>query len=401
MNIFGLGGVHHSQPQQTDSASSSSAVASPEPSGRRLQRQDALPTNNRYHASQLPGTPQRARLAARYAPQASSSSTAGSEHAGPSMALSRQPGQRENRALASFHHQMQQSAKITRGDPLPEQLEMVPKRLQQKIDSVNLPQLKKLNKDLYNYGKKATELAKAGSAANCDLMTMDIELLPLLADAENVRNPGLNLHTFKNPQECYQAIKDQYKSVQDSKQPLNMRAIYPPVKYTTQHQIALDIQLKPGHRPSIIAIESSLSNLAGPIKMELQGNLRGAKIQILENSIQKSQWDCSMYALSNALKSFKHFDDYTARLHNGEQGVPIPAEFLKHSQSKTYIEGHPHQDSVVTKDKGGLHAETLLHRNLAYRVERDDIAYSTSIEGFRLQEIQRAGEFLVAQKHKR
>ncbi|MEW5289751.1 hypothetical protein ABW286_11245 [Erwinia papayae] len=108
-----------------------------------------------------------------------------------------------------------------------------------------------------------------------------------------------------------------------------------------------------------------------------------------------------MFALSNALKSFKHHDEYTSRLHSGEEGVRPPPEFLKHTQSKTRVENGQHQNSIVTKDKGGLHAETLLHRNVAYRAQRFNKAYSTSIEGFRFQEIARAGEFLAAQRGKK
>ncbi|WP_168400951.1 YopJ family acetyltransferase [Erwinia amylovora] len=392
MNISGLRGGYKSQAQQADNASSSSTQGSPAPTGRRLQRQDALPANYRYHASQMPATPERARVAARYASQASSS-------AGPSISLSRQSGHRENPSLARFHETMQQSPKMSRGDPLPEKPEIVPKRLQEKIDSVNLPRLNKLDKNLYEYGKMATELAKEGSGSSVALMRMDKKVLPLLADAENARNPGLNLHVYKRGEECYQAIKEQHKIVQQSGQPKTMRALYPPFIGMPDHHIALDIHLRPGHRPSIVGFESALGHMVDHIRQGIAQGLRGAKVHMVGNRIQNSEWDCIMYSLNNALKSFKHHDEYTARLHKGEK-IPVPAEFFKHAQSKSMVEGLPHQDAIVTKDKGGLHAETLLHRNLAYRADRFDHACNTSIEGFRMQEIQRAGEFLSAQNRK-
>lgn len=395
MNISGLRGGQRSPSQQTDGASSSSTRATPEPSGRRLQRQDALPVNNRYHASQTPATPAHARVAGRYNAGASASAA----HAGPSLSLLRQNGHRENPSLARFHDAMQQSPKMSRADPLPEKPEVVPKRLQEKIDAISLPRLKKLDNTLYEYAKMATELAKEGSGSSSALTRMDKKVLPLLADAENARHPGLNLHVYKKGEECYQAIKDQHKSVQQSGQPKTMRAVYAPFKGMPDHHIALDIQLRPGHRPSIVGFESALGHMVEHIKQGIAEGVRGAKVHMVGNSIQNSHWDCTMYSLNNALKSFKHHDEYTAHLHKGEK-VPVPAEFFKHAQSKSSVEGKPHQDAVVTKDKGGLHAETLLHRNLAYRADRFDRAYSTSIEGFRMQEIQRAGEHLAAQKHK-
>ncbi|MFB5171459.1 YopJ family acetyltransferase [Erwinia amylovora] len=401
MKLSGLSSGQKSPAQQTDQASSSSTRPSPPPAGRRLQRQDALPTNIRYHAIQVPGTPDRARVATRNASEASSSAAPASEHAGPSMALSRQFGNRESPALARFHDALQQSPKTLRANPAPEKPEKVPDRLQQKADAINLPQLKKLDKSLYEYAKMATELIKEGAGPDGDLTAMDRKLLPLLADAENARNPGLNLRTFHKTDECYQAIKAQNKKVQESRQPMSMRAIYPPMRGMSDHRVALDIQFRPGHRPSVVGYESAPGYLAEHLKYGLEHGLRGAKVQVVENTIQNSVRGCSMFALNNALKSFKHQDEYTARLHSGEKQVPIPAEFFKHAHSKTLIEGHPHKDAIVSKDKGGLHAETLLHRNLAYRADRTNHSYSTSIEGFRLQEIQRAGEFLAARKQRK
>ncbi|UWS29870.1 YopJ family acetyltransferase [Erwinia pyrifoliae] len=401
MNVSGLRAGQRSPSQQADHAPSSSTQASPAQTGRRLQRQDALPANNRYHASQTPATPDRARAAARYASGASSSAAPAAGPAGPSMALSRQHANRENPTFARFHDAMQQSPKMLRASPVPEKPEKIPERLQQKADAIDLPGLKKLDKSLYEYAKLATELVKEGAGPDNDLADMDRKLLPLLADAENARNPGLNLRTFKSSEECYRAIKDQNKSVQQSRQPMSMRVLYPPLKGARDHRVALDIQFRPGHRPSIVGFESAPGNLAELLQHELEHALRGAKVQVVENTIQNSLRGCSMFALNNGLKSFKHHDEYTARLHSGEKQVPVPAEFLKHAHSKALVEGHRHQDAIVSKDKGGLHAETLLHRNLAYRADRINHSYSTSIEGFRLQEIQRAGEFLAARKQRR
>ena len=391
MNLFGISSGSKSPLSHTSEASTSSSAPAASPAGRagQLQRQQALPLNSRYHATVQPASPERARARL----------TLGAASAEPAVGgLTRQSAQRENPQLASFHQQMQNSPKMSRADPLPPAPERLPARLQQKIDALSLPTLKKLDKALYEYGRMATDLAKEGSGSNALLTRLDKKLMPLLAATENARNPGLNLQVFTNGEACYQAIRVRHQQVKASGQPVTMRAIYPPFKGAPDHHIALDIQLRPGHRPSVIGFESALGHMMGSMKDAISQGLGGAKVQMVGNLIQSSQWDCAMYSLSHALKSFKHYDDYSARLHAGERGVPLPPEFLKHSQSKSHVEGRPQQDSIVTKDKGGLHAETLLHRNLAYRAQRFERAYSTSIEGFRMQAIRRAGEFLAEQR---
>ncbi|AMG56656.1 YopJ family acetyltransferase [Pantoea vagans] len=407
MNIFRAITGNKSPSQQPERTPTASPQASPLPAGRagRLQRQNAMSPDVRYNASATQSTPDRARATTRHRGEASSSSAQsageGSMSTGSSLGLIRQSGRRENTELVQFHDMMQSSSKMSRSDPLPQNPERLPGRLQQKMDTVNLPKLKKLDKDLYDYAKLATDLVKDNSGTNVLLTRLDKKMMPLIADAENARHPDLNLHVFKGPDECYKAIKEQNKQVWNSRQPGNMRVVFAPAKGMPDHHIALDIQLRPGHRPSIVCFESALGNMMDPIKQGIEQGLKGARVKMVGNFIQASSWDCAMFALNNALKSFKHYDDYTSRLHAGEQNVPKPSEFFKHAQSKSHIEGGPRENDIVSKDKGGLHAETLLHRNLAYRAQRFDKAYSTSIEGFRFQEIERAGEYLAAQRGRR
>lgn len=394
-------------PERTPTASplaSPLASPSPPPAGRagRLQRQNAMPPNVRYNATSTPSTPDRARATSRHGGEGSSSSAHSAGQTSSSTGgLIRQSGRRENSELAQFHAMMQASPKISRNNPLPENPERLPGRLQQKMDTINLPQLKKLDKGLHDYAKMATDLVNENSGSNALLTRMDKKMLPLIADAENARHPGLNLHVFKGPDECYAAIKEQNKQVWNSKEPKNMRVVFAPAKGMPDHHVALDVQMRPGHRPSVVCFESALGHMMEPMKQGIEHGLKGAKVKIVPNLVQDSQWDCAMFALNNALKSFKHHDDYTSRLHAGEQNVTKPSEFIKHAQSKGHIEGGPRENDIVSKDKGGLHAETLKHRNLAYRAQRYNKAYSTSIEGFRFQEIARAGEFLAAQRGKK
>lgn len=425
MNIFSMTGQHSNAPHDTnpDTTSSSQAAESSQKSslqkgrGRRLERQNQISLTNRYSSHQLSSTSDQARAAGflrgKGSPNAGPSSSAANQapdsarhtvsrpSALPRSSLQRQNANRESPALTGFYTAMLNSNKASRSDPIPDAPEPLPKRLQQKMSELDLPHLKKLNKDLYNYGKLVIQAAKEGRGIDSEISAMDKKLLPLIADAENSRNPGLNLRTFNTSQECYNTIKDQHRLSRQSNQAINMRAVYPPFKGTPDHRIALDIQFRPGHRPSIIAFESSSFTILGPLKQSLSEELPGTKIRIVGNIIQNSNWGCVMFSLNNALKSFKHFDDYTSRLHQGERNIPLPAEFQKHAHSKSYIQGHSKKDNIVTKDKSGPHMETLAHRNMAYRADREDGSYSTSIEGFRLQEIQRAGDFLSAQKYKK
>ncbi|RQM39562.1 YopJ family acetyltransferase [Erwinia psidii] len=400
MNVFGIKIGHRNPSQQTERTPSPSPQASPLPAGRagRLQRQNALSPTIRYNARSTPSTPDRARASSMHGGAGSSSPACSSGAASPSRGLTRQAGRRENAQLAQFHDTMRASPKMSRNDPIPETPPETPKRLQQKMDAIDLPKLKSLDKDLYHYAPMATELVNENNGSNAVLMRMDKKMLPLIAEAENARHPGLNLHVFKNADECYKAIKMQNKQVWSSKQPMNMRVLYSPIKGMPDHHVALDVQFRPGHRPSVMCMESALGHMMDTIQMGIEHGLKGAKVKMVGNTIQASQWDCAMYALNNALKLFKHHDEYTARVHGGETDVSLPAEFLKHAQSRSHIRESPNKNDIVSKDKGGLHAETLMHRNLAYRTQRFEKAYSTSIEGFRFQEIQRAGDYLAAQR---
>ncbi|MCX8964080.1 avirulence protein [Erwinia psidii] len=400
MNVFGIKIGHRNTSQQTERTPSPSPQASPLPPGRagRLQRQNALSPNIRYNARSTPSTPDRARASSLHGGAGSSSPACSSEAASPSRGFTRQAGRRENAQLAQFHDTMRASPKMSRNDPIPETPPETPARLQQKMDAIDLPKLKSLDKDLYHYAQTATELVNENNGSNAVLTRMDKKMLPLIAEAENARHPGLNLHVFKGADECYKAIREQNKQVWSSKQPMNMRVVFPPSKGMPDHQVALDVQFRPGHRPSVVCFESGQSDLMEINKMAIEHGLKGAKVKMVGNLIQASHWDCAMYALNNALKSFKHHDEYTARVHSGETDLSLPAEFLKHAQPRSLIRGSPNENDIVSKDKGGLHAETLMHRNLAYRAQRFKKAYSTSIEGFRFQEIQRAGDYLAAQR---
>lgn len=70
--------------------------------------------------------------------------------------------------------------------------------------------------------------------------------------------------------------------------------------------------------------------------------------------------------------------------------------FKKHGHSRDVATEVPlHAETIVTKAKAGEAAETLMQRIQAYRARRLPHDYSTSIEGFRLQEIKRVQDYLA------
>lgn len=296
-------------------------------------------------------------------------------------------------AMLQRSEEMMASHKANRANPIPEKPSSVPQRLKEKIKSLDLPKLKKLDKDLHKYAQMVVSRAKAGKSPDSKITEKDLKMLPLLAQAENSRNPGLNLHVFKTASECHEAIRAADKEVQQSGVKSSMRIVYPPLKNNPVHHVALDVSLMPKHDPSIVFFES----VRGPSVMDsLANEFTEDNMHFVGTFAQNSDWDCVMFAMSNALKAHKHQDDYTSHLHK-EEILPTPAYFLKHAHSKQRVERFPRKDELVTKDKAGPHKETLEHRNLAYRTQRGKHAFSTSIEGFRMQEIKRAGEYLEAQ----
>nr|AAN85160.1 unknown [Pseudomonas syringae pv. syringae] len=205
MNISGPNRRQGTQAENTESASSSSVTNPPlqRGEGRRLRRQDALPTDIRYNANQTAASPQNARAAGRYESGASSSGANDTPQAEGSMPSSsaflqfRLPGGRIHSELEDFHTMMLNSPKASRGDAIPEKPEAIPKRLLEKMEPINLAQLALRDKDLHEYAVMVCNQVKKGEGPNSNITQGDIKLLPLFAKAENTRNPGLNLQTFK------------------------------------------------------------------------------------------------------------------------------------------------------------------------------------------------------------
>lgn len=305
---------------------------------------------------------------------------------------------RESEALATRLNSTL-GAKASRSKPIPTP-KIVPERLQEKVDAIKLSKIKKLDTSLYDYAKNTINKIKSGQAPNADILDKDIEFLPLVAAAENKRNPGLNLHIFKSDQDCYNAIINQWNEVHNTGEKANIRAIFPPYAGLASHHVALDVMIKPGHSPSIVCIESSMMDNLHTLHSAVSSGVPGADIIIAPHGSQNSHYDCAMFSINNALKAYKNFNSFTSALHN-QKRIAMPVSFIKHAHSHQFVQSSGLKNATVTSDKSGPYAETLEHRNLAYRADRVNKSYSTSIEGFRLQEIKRVADFLESQRSKK
>ncbi|MBW8830668.1 MAG: hypothetical protein JF606_14780 [Burkholderiales bacterium] len=290
------------------------------------------------------------------------------------------------------------------GTDIPDALPIVPARLREKFEAIDLKKLRKLDKDLYQYAKHVIEQASTGSQPNESTVDMDKQHLPLLAAMENHRHPGLNLNVFSTPEKCHQAIRDKQGEVERDRLAADMRIVFPPYLKLPDHHVALDVRFRPGKPPSIIIYESAMQENAHLQIKAVTGAIRPApQVSLVFNIIQYWPRDSVMFAFNAALKSFKTHEVYAAGIHDGQgQRNHVPPEFKKHMYSKSAAEKEKDANAIITKDKTGDSTETLLQRVEAYSadraIENKSIAYSTSIEGFRLQEIRRAGEYLAEKK---
>jgi hypothetical protein len=274
----------------------------------------------------------------------------------------------------------------------------VPVRLQQKIDTIDLKQIKRIDAALHDYAAKVVSDASKGWQPDRGTTQLDKKFLPLIAEMENHRVPGLDLHVFDAPGKCHSFLAQKALSGETS----NFRVAYRPSEELADHYIALDVRILAHKPPSIILYESAMGHLVDRMAAELCKAVPGAKIKVKLAGGQASHWDCVMFALHSAVKSFKTRAEFADLIHAGVdvKEAPMPVIFQKHRHSRDGLEGKPLGQAIVTKAQTGPAAETLRDRVEAFRTDRDGMHYSTSIEGFRMQEISRLAHYLKNVKPK-
>ncbi|TCK31970.1 YopJ serine/threonine acetyltransferase [Paraburkholderia sp. BL8N3] len=321
----------------------------------------------------------------------------------------------------------------------------LPPRLRAKIAAVEQALLH-ASGPLRDYAEEAVARVRRRAPNAPSITTLDIAHLGAMAEVENQRNPGLNLHRFEH--------QDEFVDVLRADGPASFRAVFPLSMPLTgkpsDHYVMADMRRHPGQPPSIVITESAIifaevmpeSNQLAKHNRLLDtlenAGMDLSRVAVIETFAQKSIDDCVMFSLHYAIKAHKNaaeFDVLHSRLQQGStpdasgtsrrstslasledtfraklltahaaHGADVlPADFFKHGASLQQAEQLVRRPDrrVAGPVNSATHAkrETLPERNQAFRVLRlkdptkndgETTHFSASIDGFRLQEIERA-----------
>ncbi|MDG6382526.1 type III secretion system YopJ family effector HopZ1b [Pseudomonas savastanoi pv. phaseolicola] len=317
-------------------------------------------------------------------------------------------------------------------------------RLQQKIDDLK-PYVSHATGPMKAYGQAAMDRA-SGKKTDVSFAQLDAEHLDAMVDVENQRNPDLNLRYFKHHKEFIQALESDGPSSFRAIYPLTQ----PRTGQAAKHHVMADVRLTPCEPPSIVITESGV--IVGKRNKQLhrhnqtledlsESGVQLSQVAIIETQAQKTPDDCVMYCLNYAIKAHKNADQFDDIHHGLQRGTlltesmegesrtrttagtfeeetrypvvegdthvafgadVLPVDFYKHGASLTQalrlMERPDGRMAGRVNSKGHERAENLVERNQAFRISRRELLdednpqisqFSASIDGFRLQEIER------------
>ena len=297
----------------------------------------------------------------------------------------------------------------------------LPRRARRKAESLanTLRLANNVNPQLAHYAQRVLDTVTTSQTTR-EISNLDARNLAILADTYNDKYPGLNLQCARTPTEFRAALATTHAASWRSIAILDPRG---------SHRIAIDVRTHDDGRRSLLVMETTqalkhdqhgqpmLQNgyheFIDALDHEFGANARMAVIDV---KAQKSKIGCQPFCFNFALHAFHHsqfFDDLHQRLHdhgvcfqsgnksahvNGTEYIDgtkiLPAVFYKHAESRGTV------DTVVKQQPGLAHknvstsnngpAETLRERVNAFRIQRDALAYSMSIEASRMHKIQEA-----------
>ncbi|MEG3129346.1 YopJ family acetyltransferase [Pantoea cypripedii] len=220
---------------------------------------------------------------------------------------------------------------------------------------------------------------KNGQPTRQDDFLKDISVtLPLLVQAENDRNPALNLRFSPAIRHFISSLQRNYEEVNQTGEAVHGRYIVvnDDDRLKVSHAQFIDVSLKPGMNPSLFVIDScdSLSTSSQQMVAEIvSGLFRDRLIQVRREDdrrvcsnisvigigAQKIMWDCVRFSLDFSLKSYKYrelFQEWHDNQHARNDSPPfiplsdeffpdvihhsssiLPVEFIKHTQSKKML----------------------------------------------------------------
>lgn len=278
----------------------------------------------------------------------------------------------------------------------PSLVQTLPQPFLDKIDAAGrmLDELVKHDPEFAEYCNAAVTSARRMSPTTGNITLKEHHNMKKVVAMENARNLGLNL-VYVQEQSPRLLVEYVKMAAETMPKPSTIRFIFPPTAMTVHRSLA-EVKLSEAG-PCITVFDSYLP--AYDLQMQLPKDMlekEGWKVSQVLPQMQTSNQDCITYALSFALKSFK--TKFGEHINDSEKPVlldihkrkHIPALFFKHTQ-----DSHIPEHSSELMDKDGQ--QTLSARIQAYSATRWAINggeqnVSTSIEGFRLQEIRRVSE---------
>ncbi|WP_439894194.1 YopJ family type III secretion system effector XopJ (plasmid) [Ralstonia sp. 25C] len=297
----------------------------------------------------------------------------------------------------------------------------LPRRARRKAESLanTLRHANNVNPQLAHYAQRVLDTVTTSQTTR-EISNLDARNLGILAETYNDKYPGLNLQCARTPTEFRAALAATYAPSWRSIAILDPRG---------SHRIAIDVRTHDDGRRSLLVMETTqalkhdqhgqpmLQN-GYPEFIDALNNEFGASamMAVIDVKAQKSKIGCQPFCFNFALQAFHHarfFDDLHKRLHNhgscfktGAQsqhvkGVEyidgtkiLPAVFYKHAESRGTVDTVLNQQRRLAKENVSTSSngpsETLKERVNAFRIKRDALAYSMSIEASRMRKIQEA-----------
>ncbi|GLR89708.1 YopJ family acetyltransferase [Bradyrhizobium iriomotense] len=281
-----------------------------------------------------------------------------------------------------------------------------------------------ISSGLVEYGQQVARYLSANKQPDHELLSFDLANLDRLADSYNGRYPDLNLKYMDSPAKLLEALADRSS---DSA----WRAVVR-LAEGESHHFAADVRTRAGAPPTVIVMEATDLYRFVPQYTKLRRQTIGQlgtepKWAFIGVGAQKSAADCVMFGMQLALAAHQKtptFDDWHDNLHqrgtiadegndsnnylpspdailefaginlfHGEQF--LPALFYKHAHSGGVIdELASYQPSIKDEDVSTSSrdpkSETLAGRHDAFKVQRDSLRYSASIEASRATKIRTA-----------
>lgn len=283
----------------------------------------------------------------------------------------------------------------------------------QNVDSLkNTPAQKKMQKLLFDrYPDTALKFAKESLDLNQqpgDLLSYsDERLMSSMIVAERKLHPGIELNMFRS-------VDNLVRFVMEQAGPYRGQAVVRMARSDEQyesHFAAIDIRITSSGSRYMVVYESGFiqgnkeagvdhgfaSLVDGVLFQSNRLNLMVPKVGFVEVGSQKSPSDCGIFALNTAVQNFKspevtewllkkmdvcgqvvtRFYDESASGYimskNKKFGVTLPPRFHKHDHSISTLKKMGGE--IVNKRN-----ESVAQRASHFKVERDELVYSSSIE---------------------